>query len=158
MSSFTAGTSFKKYDDAKKWYVIDAEGLVLGRLASQVAKILRGKHKVDFTPHIDSGDHVIIVNAEKVAITGNKLDQDIFYWHTNYPGGIKQRTKGQILGGKHPHRVLEKAIERMMPKDSALARKQMKHLHIYSGSEHKQQAQSPVAFDFASMNKKNKRD
>lgn len=158
MSSFTAGTSYKKYDDAKKWWVIDAEGVVLGRLAAEVAKILRGKHKADYTPHIDSGDHVIIINAEKLAITGKKMDQDVFYWHTNHPGGIKQRTKGEILTGKHPQRVFQKAVERMMPKDSPLARKQMKHLHVYAGGEHKQQAQNPQVLDIAAMNTKNKRD
>lgn len=158
MSSFTAGTSYKKHDDAKEWLVIDAKGVVLGRLAAEVAKILRGKHKADYTPHIDSGDHVIIINAKELAITGKKMDQDVFYWHTNYPGGIKQRTKGEILGGKHPQRVFMKAVERMMPKDSPLARKQMKHLHVYAGSEHKQQAQNPRVLDIASMNKKNKRD
>ncbi len=158
MSSFTAGTSYKKYDDAKKWWVIDAEGVVLGRLAAEVAKILRGKHKVDYTPHIDSGDHVIIINAEKVAITGKKLDQDVFYWHTNYPGGIKERTKGEILAGRYPKRVFEKAVERMMPKDSSLARQQMRHLHIYAGSDHKHQAQGPEVLNIAANNQKNKRN
>ena len=156
MSSFTAGTSYKKYNDQKKWYLIDATNLVLGRLASQIALILRGKHKADFTPHIDSGDNVIIINAGKVAVTGKKLDQDKFYWHTNHPGGIKEITKGKILGGKHPHRLLHKAIERMMPKDSPLARRQMESLRIYAGSEHEQQAQTPTVIDIASRNRKNK--
>lgn len=156
MSSFTAGTSFKKYDDERKWYLIDAQDLILGRLASQIAMMLRGKDKSDFTPHIDSGNHVIVINADKVKVTGKKLDQDMFYWHTNYPGGIKQRSKGEILTGRFPERLLIKSVERMMPKDSPLARKQMKHLHVYAGGEHKQQAQTPIVVDISKKNRKNK--
>lgn len=158
MTSFTAGTSYRKYNAAKNWYVIDAAGLVLGRLASEVAKMLRGKHKADYTPHLDSGDHIVIINAEKVALTGKKAEQDKFYWHTNHPGGIKERTKGQLRDGKYPHRLIKKAIERMMPKDSSLADAQMStNLHIYAGSEHKHAAQQPVALDLAAKNSKNKR-
>ncbi len=139
------------------WHLIDANGVVLGRLASIVAKILRGKHRAMFTPHIDTGDNVIIINAEKVKITGDKKNQSVFYWHTGHPGGIKGRTQGQILEGKHPERVLQKAIERMMPKDSALADKQMGKLHVYAGTAHPHEAQQPVALDVAAMNPKNKR-
>lgn len=140
-----------------KWHLIDAEGVVLGRLSSIVAKILRGKHRPTFTRNTDTGDNVIIINAEKVKITGNKKDQSVFYWHTGYPGGIKGRTQGEILEGRFPERVLQKAIERMMPKDSALADKQMGKLHVYAGSEHPHEAQQPVALDVAAMNPKNKR-
>lgn len=140
-----------------EWHLIDADGVVLGRLASIVAKMLRGKHRPQFTPHIDTGDNVIIINAEKVKITGNKKDQSVFYWHTGYPGGIKGRTQGQILDGAHPERVLQKAIERMMPKDSALADKQMGKLHVYAGTTHPHEAQQPKTLDVAAMNPKNKR-
>ena len=109
-------TSLKTAEVDKKWLLVDAEGLTLGRMASQIALRLRGKHKPQYTPNQDCGDHVIVINAEKVKLTGNKRDQDIFYWHTGYPGGIKQRSKGQILDGKHPQRVVEKAVERMLPK------------------------------------------
>ena len=147
----------KRAEVEAKWLLIDAEGVVLGRLAGIVAKILRGKHRPTFTPHIDTGDNVIIINAEKVKITGNKKDQSVFYWHTGYAGGIKGRTQGQILEGKYPERVLEKAIERMMPKDSRLADKQMGKLHVYAGASHPHAAQNPVAVDVVSMNAKNKR-
>lgn len=140
-----------------KWHLIDAEGVVLGRLSSIVAKILRGKHRPTFTRNSDTGDNVIIINAEKVKITGNKKDQSVFYWHTGHPGGIKGRTQRQILEGKFPERVLQKAIERMMPKDSALADKQMSKLHVYAGSTHPHEAQQPVVLDVAAMNPKNKR-
>jgi len=141
-----------------KWHLIDADGVVLGRLSGIVAKILRGKHRPQFTPNIDKGDHVIIINAEKVKITGDKKNQSVFYWHTGHTGGIKGRTQGQILDGKHPERVLQKAIERMMPKDSALADKQMGKLHVYAGGEHPHTAQQPQTLDVAGMNPKNKRD
>jgi len=149
--------SAKPAEVTAKWHLIDADGVVLGRLAGVVAKMLRGKHKPTFTPHIDTGDNVIIINAEKVKITGNKKDQSVFYWHTGYVGGIKGRTQGQILDGKHPERVLEKAIERMMPKDSRLADKQMGKLHVYAGTSHPHEAQKPEVLDVASMNAKNKR-
>ena len=149
--------SAKPSEVTAKWHLIDAEGVVLGRLAGIVAKILRGKHKPTFTPHIDTGDNVVIINAEKVKITGNKKDQSVFYWHTGYVGGIKGRTQGQILEGKHPERVIEKAVERMMPKDSRLADGQMGKLHVYAGATHPHEAQQPAKLDVAAMNPKNKR-
>lgn len=148
--------SAKAADVQKDWIVIDAEGLVLGRLASIIALRLRGKHKPTFTPHIDDGDNIIVINAEKVRLTGNKAKDDIFYWHTGYPGGIKGRSKGAILAGQHPERVVEKAVERMIP-EGPLGRKQMKNLKVYAGAEHPHEAQSPKALDIASMNPKNKR-
>ncbi len=148
--------SAKPSEVEKKWVLIDADGLVLGRLASQVAKILRGKHKPSFTPHIDCGDNVIIVNAEKVKLTGNKLAQKTYYWHTGYAGGIKERTAGKILGGAHPERVVEKAIERMVPR-GPLGRQQMGNLRVYAGPEHKHEGQQPEPLDIAAMNPKNKR-
>lgn len=158
MSSYTAGTYTAKPSEVNKvWHLIDANGLVLGRLAAEIAKILRGKHKPSYTQNIDTGDNVIVINADKIKVTGKKLDQDVFYWHTGYPGGIKERTKGEILGGRFPHRVLEKAVERMMPKDSPLARKQMKALHVYSGESHPHQAQNPTVLDIAKRNPKNKK-
>ncbi len=138
------------------WTLIDAEGVVLGRLAAEVAKRLRGKHKPMFTPHIDCGDHVVVINASKVKITGRKADQDVFYWHTGYPGGIKGRTKGEILRGDHPQRVVENAVRRMLPKNT-LGRRQMTKLRVYAGSDHPHEAQKPAHFDFAAVNPKNKR-
>lgn len=140
----------------KKWVVVDAEGVALGRLASIIAYRLRGKHKPQFTPHVDCGDNVIVVNAEKVRLTGNKSNADIFYWHTGYPGGIKGRSKGQILAGKHPERVIEKSVERMLP-SGPLFRKIFKNLHVYPGVAHPHEAQKPEVLDVASMNPKNKR-
>lgn len=148
--------SAKPSEVEKKWIVIDAEGVVLGRLASYVALRLRGKHKPTFTPNMDDGDNVVVVNADKVHLTGNKRQGDIFYWHTGYPGGIKQRTKGQILDGQHPERVVEKAVERMLPR-GPLGRKVFKNLRVFSGPEHTLEAQKPEVVDFASMNPKNKR-
>ena len=136
--------------------MIDAEGVVLGRLASQIALRLRGKHKPEFTPHVDCGDNIIVINAEKVKITGQKRDQDIFYWHTGYPGGIKQRSKGQILDGNHPERVVMKAVERMMPR-GPLGRRQMTSLRVFAGTEHTHEAQKPEVLDVAALNPKNKR-
>jgi large subunit ribosomal protein L13 len=144
--------------DQKNWIVIDAEGLVVGRLASVIATRLRGKHKPAYTPHVDCGDNVVVVNAEKVVYTGRKMSNKKFYWHTGYPGGIKERTMEKLLGGAHPERVLMKAVERMMPKDSPLARKQMTNLKIYAGAEHPHEAQSPAKLDVAAMNSKNQRD
>ncbi len=149
--------SAKAADVQKDWVVIDAEGVVLGRLASLIALRLRGKHKPSYTPHIDDGDNVIVINADKVRLTGNKANADIFYWHTGYPGGIKGRSKGEILAGKFPERVVEKAVERMLP-EGPLARKQMKNLKVYAGAEHPHEAQSPKVVDIAGMNPKNKRD
>jgi large subunit ribosomal protein L13 len=149
--------SAKPAEVQSKWLLIDAEGVVLGRLASDVAKILRGKHKTVFTPHIDTGDHVVIVNAEKVKLTGKKRQKKIYYRHTGFPGGIKSATPEFILSGDHPERVIEKAVERMMPKESPLARAQLTKLRVYAGTQHPHEAQKPVAYDFAAKNPKNKR-
>lgn len=144
-------------DIKKEWLVINAEGVVLGRLASYVAKILRGKHKPSFTPNMDCGDHVVIVNAGKIKLTGRKRGKKVYYYHTGFAGGIKERSVEHVLSGAHPERVVHKAIERMIPKDSPLGRLQMKHLYVYSGGEHPHSAQSPKAVDFAAMNVKNAR-
>lgn len=150
--------SIKPSEVNKQWVLIDAQDVVLGRLATQIALILRGKNKAFFTPHVDCGDNVIVINADKVHLTGNKAKDDIFYWHTGYPGGIKGRSKGQILEGRFPERVLEKAVERMLPKNT-LSRQQMRNLRIYAGTDHPHEAQQPVKFDFAAQNAKNiKRD
>ena len=141
-------------DIERAWYVIDAEGLVLGRLAALVAARLRGKHKPMFTPSLDCGDHIVVINAEKVALTGNKRAKKIYYRHTGYPGGIKQRTADQILQSAHPERVIEKAVQRMLPK-GALGNVQLKKLHVYSGPDHPHQGQSPAALDVAVLNRKN---
>ena len=148
--------SAKPADFDKKWVVIDAEGLVLGRLASLVAMRLRGKHKPTFTPHMDMGDHVIVINAEKVQMTGNKRADKKYYWHTGFPGGIKHRTAGQILEGRFPERVIEKAVQRMLP-GGPLSRAQMGHLKVYAGVDHPHAAQSPEPLDVAGMNPKNTR-
>lgn len=148
--------SAKPSDIQKKWVIVDAEGVVLGRLACVIATHLRGKHKPTFTPHMDDGDNVIVINAEKVKITGKKKEQDIFFWHTGYPGGIKGRTKGEILEGRFPGRVIEKAVERMMP-EGPLTNHLMTNLRIYAGTEHPHTAQNPEVLDVASMNPKNKR-
>jgi large subunit ribosomal protein L13 len=136
--------------------LIDAEGLILGRLASIVANRLRGKHLTTFTPHVDMGDNVIIVNAEKVKVTGKKLTDKVFYWHTNHPGGIKGRSIGQLLGGGHPERVIEKAVERMITR-GPLGRQQMRNLRVYAGPAHPHEGQQPEVLDVASLNPKNKR-
>ena len=148
--------SAKPADIEKKWVMIDAEGVVLGRLASIIAMRLRGKHKATFTPHMDMGDNVIVVNAEKVQMTGNKRSDKTYYWHTGHPGGIKSRTAEQILAGAHPERVLQKAVERMMP-GGPLTRQQLSNLRVYAGAEHPHEAQSPEVVDVKSMNKKNTR-
>lgn len=150
--------AMKPAEVEKNWVMIDAEGLVVGRLASVIATRLRGKHLPAYTPHVDCGDNVVVVNADKVVFTGKKMTDKKFYWHTGYPGGIKERTMEKILGGAHPERVLMKAVERMMPKDSPLARKQMTNLKIYAGAEHPHEAQSPAKLDVAAMNAKNKRE
>ncbi|PAF12537.1 50S ribosomal protein L13 [Shouchella clausii] len=129
----------------RKWYVVDAEGQTLGRLASEVASILRGKHKPIFTPHVDTGDHVIILNASKIHLTGNKLQDKIYYRHTNHPGGLKQ-TKAQDMRANKPERMLELAIKGMLPKNT-LGRKQGMKLHVYAGSEHNHHAQKPEAYE-----------
>lgn len=143
-------------DIEKKWILIDAEGMVVGRLASIVASRLRGKHLPTFTPHMDMGDNIVIINAAKIKMTGKKLDQAIFYWHTGYPGGIKERSPRKILESKFPERVLENAIKRMMP-GGPLTRAQLKNLRVYAGPEHQHEAQQPQILDVASMNSKNVR-
>ncbi|WP_309607108.1 50S ribosomal protein L13 [Phenylobacterium sp.] len=149
--------SLKPAEVEKKWIVIDAENAVVGRLATFIAKRLRGKHRADYTPNVDCGDVVVVVNADKVKFTGKKLTDKIYYWHTGHPGGVKQRTAGAILNGRFPERVLEKAVERMLPKESPLARKQLTHLRIYNAPEHPHSAQNPETIAFAEMNAKNVR-
>ncbi len=144
-------------DIEKKWVVIDAEGVVLGRLASIIAMRLRGKHKPSYTPHMDCGDNVIVINADKVQLTGKKRTDKVHYWHTGYPGGIKSRTAGQILESAHPERLVEKAVKRMLPANR-LSRVQMSNLRVYAGPEHKHAAQNPEVLDVKSMNKKNTRE
>jgi large subunit ribosomal protein L13 len=140
----------------KTWHVVDAEDVVLGRLAANVAMILRGKNKPTFTPHVDCGDNVIVVNADKVRMTGKKRTQKTYYWHTNHPGGIKSRTADQILSGQYPERVIYKAVERMLPK-TKLGTQQLKNLRVYTGPEHPHEAQQPQQLDIGSMNPKNRR-
>ena len=149
--------SLKPADVEKKWIVIDAQDAVVGRLASFIANRLRGKHRPDYTPHLDCGDFVVVVNADKVKFTGRKLQNKTYYWHTGHPGGVKERTADKILGGRFPERVLEKAVERMLPKESPLARKQLTHLRIYTGTEHPHAAQNPESIAFADLNAKNVR-
>lgn len=139
----------------KKWVVIDAADLVLGRLASEVARRLRGKHLPQYTPNVDCGDHVIVVNAEKVALTGKKLTDKKYYRHTGHPGGIKETTPQKVLTGRFPERVIKLAVQRMLPKESALARKQFGNLHVYAGSTHPHEAQKPQVVDFGKQNQKN---
>jgi large subunit ribosomal protein L13 len=151
----TQTRSLKPAEVKKDWVLIDAEGLVLGRLAALVAVRLRGKHKPQFTPHVDCGDHVVIVNADKVKVTGNKAEQSVFYWHTGYPGGIKERTVRERLEGRFPERVIEKAVERMITR-GPLGRRQMKNLHVYAGAEHPHAGAQPSSLDIAALNRKNK--
>jgi large subunit ribosomal protein L13 len=146
--------SAKASEIEKKWILIDAEGLVVGRLASIIAMRLRGKHKATYTPHMDCGDNIIVINAAKVVLTGQKLKNKVYYHHTGYIGGIKERTAGAIMAGKHPERVLEKAVERMVPR-GPLGRRQMASLRVYAGAEHPHAAQSPETLDVAKMNPKN---
>jgi large subunit ribosomal protein L13 len=141
----------------KKWLLIDGKGLVVGRLASLIALRLRGKHKATFTPHMDDGDNVIVINAEKVVLTGRKLDKKIYYHHTGYAGGIKERSARDLIEGRFPERVVEKAVERMLPR-GPLGRKQLGNLRVYKGAEHPHAAQSPVLVDIAKMNTKNARN
>ena len=152
MATFSAKTS----DIDKKWTLIDAEGLVVGRLAALIATHLRGKHKPIFTPHMDCGDHIVVVNAKKVVLTGNKRADKTYYRHTGYPGGIKENKAGQVLDGKHPERVLKLAVQRMLP-SGPLGRKQLKNLRVYAGSDHPHEAQNPEKLDVAALNKKNSR-
>ncbi len=152
MKTFSA----RPADIDKKWILVDAEGVVLGRMASQIALILRGKHKPSYTPHMDCGDNVVVINAGKVKLTGKKLKDKIYYRHTGYPGGIKERRAGEILEGKYPERVVQKAIERMIP-GGPLGRRQLKNLRVYAGAEHPHEAQNPEVVDIAARNPKNKR-
>ena len=153
MKTFSA----KTHEADRKWIVVDAEGAVVGRLASFIAMRLRGKHRPDFTPHADVGDFVVVINAEKVALTGKKLTDKVYYRHTGHPGGIKEVTAGKLLGGRFPERVLEKAVLRMLPKESPLARAQFKKLRVYAGAEHPHDAQTPEVVDFKGRNPKNVR-
>lgn len=148
--------TIKPAEVQKKWYLVDAEDLVLGRLAVILANRVRGKHKASFTPHVDCGDNVVVVNAEKVALTGKKRTDKIYYRHTGYPGGIKSRTAGQILEGGKPEEVIIKAVQRMLPRNK-LARTQIRNLKVFAGGEHTHAAQQPEPLDVAAMNRKNKR-
>jgi large subunit ribosomal protein L13 len=147
--------SAKAADIEKKWVLIDASGLVVGRLASIIAMRLRGKHKPTYTPHVDDGDNVVVINAEKVVLTGKKREQKIYHHHTGYIGGIKERTAKSIIEGKFPQRIVEKAVERMLPR-GPLARRQLGNLRVYAGSDHPHAAQQPEALDVGAMNRKNR--
>jgi large subunit ribosomal protein L13 len=149
--------SAKPADVEKKWILIDADNLVVGRLATLIAMRLRGKHKATFTPHVDMGDNVIVINAGKVALTGNKLDQKVYYRHTGYPGGIKERTARKVIEGRFPERVVEKAVERMLPR-GPLGRRQLRNLKVYGGAEHPHAAQQPEVLDVAALSTKNIRN
>jgi large subunit ribosomal protein L13 len=148
--------SARPADIEKKWVVIDAQGVVLGRLASIIAKVLRGKHKATFTPHMDMGDNVIVVNAAQIQMTGNKRADKVYYRHTGYPGGIKSITAGKMLEGRFPERVVQMAVKRMMP-GGPLTRRQLTNLRVYGGAEHPHAAQNPEVLDVAAMNPKNTR-
>ncbi|MGC6511582.1 MAG: 50S ribosomal protein L13 [Parvibaculales bacterium] len=148
--------SAKPSDIEKKWVLIDAENLVVGRLASIIAARLRGKHLPSFTPHMDMGDNIIVINADKVKFTGKKASDKVYYRHTGYPGGIKSTTPEKVLEGRFPERVVELAVKRMMP-GGPLTRKQLSNLHVYSGAEHPHEAQKPEPLDVATMNSKNVR-
>ena len=148
--------STKPAEVEKKWVLIDAKGLVVGRLATIVAMRLRGKHKASFTPHVDDGDNIIVINADKVVLTGKKLSDKMYYHHTGYIGGIKERSAKFILEGRFPERIVEKAVERMLPR-GPLGRKQLGNLRVYKGAEHPHAAQNPTVLDVASLNPKNAR-
>ena len=148
--------SAKAADIERKWHVIDAEGVILGRLAAVIATRLRGKHKPLYTPHVDCGDNIIVINAEKVRLTGRKMQDKRYYRHTGYPGGIKETSPEKIFSGKFPQRVVEKAVERMIPR-SPLGRQVLTKLHVYAGTEHPHAAPLPEVLDVAGMNPKNKR-
>ena len=147
--------SLKQKDIKKKWYLINAEGLVLGRLASKISTVLRGKHKTNYTPHLDCGDNVVVINAKKVKLTGSKEKKKIYYKHTGYPGGLKETTFLQLINGKNPSIVIRKAVERMMSAN-ALSKKQLENLKVFSDEKHTLDAQKPEIIDFASLNRKNK--
>jgi large subunit ribosomal protein L13 len=148
--------SAKASDVEKNWILIDAKGLVLGRLASIIALRLRGKHKATFTPHMDDGDNIVVINAEKVVLTGRKREKKVYHHFTGYPGGIKERSAKFILDGRFPERVIEKAVERMLPR-GPLGRKQLGNLRVYPGGEHPHVAQNPTLIDISSRNPKNAR-
>ncbi|NNC37618.1 MAG: 50S ribosomal protein L13 [Hyphomonadaceae bacterium] len=149
-------TKFLKTADVeKKWIIVDAENVVVGRLATFIAMRLRGKHRPDYTPHIDCGDNVIVINADKVAFTGKKRNDKIYYRHSGYVGGLKEVTADKILDGRFPERVMKKAVQRMLPKESPLARQQFSNLRVYAGTEHPHEAQKPEVIDFASMHPRN---
>lgn len=152
MTTFVA----KPGEVEKKWIVIDGNGLVVGRLATIIATRLKGKHKAIYTPHVDCGDNIIVINAEKVVFTGKKYEDKRYQWHTGYPGGIKERSPRQIIEGKHPERVIEKAVERMLNR-GPLQRRLMRNLKVYKGAEHPHAAQNPVPLDVAKLNRKNAR-
>ncbi|WP_260483775.1 50S ribosomal protein L13 [Sphingomicrobium flavum] len=145
----------KPHEVEKKWHLIDAENLVVGRVAVIIANLIRGKHKASFTPHVDNGDHVVVINADKVRFTSNKVETKTYYKHTGYAGGIKETNPKRILEGKNPHHVLEKAVKNMVPR-GPLGRAVMKNLHLYVGTEHPHGGQDPQVLDVASMNRKNK--
>ena len=146
--------SAKPSEIEKKWLLIDADGLVVGRLAAVIANRIRGKHKPQYTPHVDCGDHVVVINADKVVLTGNKRADKTYHRHTGYPGGIKSQKAHQILDGRFPERLLYKAVERMLP-GGPLSRQQMRNLRVYAGSEHPHEAQKPEQLDVAAFNTKN---
>ncbi len=148
--------SLRKEDVNKQWFVVDAQDVVLGRLAAILATRIRGKHKPTYTPHVDCGDFIVVINADKVRMTGKKESDKIYYRHTGYPGGIKSATAGEIIDGKFPERVLKKAVERMMPK-GPLGRQAFSNLRVFAGAEHPHAAQNPTVLDVASMNPKNNR-
>lgn len=147
--------AIKPHEVEKKWHLVDADGLVVGRAATIIANVLRGKHKPSFTPHVDCGDNVIVINADKIRFTGKKLKDKIYYKHTGYAGGIKGVAAGKVLEGRFPERVLEKAVERMIPR-GPLGREQMRNLRVFAGPEHPHAAQNPEILDIAGMNRKNK--
>ena len=147
--------SAKPHEVEKKWHIVDADGLVVGRAATIIANVLRGKHKPSFTPHVDCGDNVIVINADKIRFTGKKLKDKIYYKHTGYAGGIKVVAAGIVLEGRFPERVLEKAVERMIPR-GPLGRDQMRNLRVFAGPVHPHAAQDPQVLDIAGMNRKNK--
>ena len=144
-------------DINKKWFLVDAKDLVLGRLSVILANYVRGKHKANYTPSIDCGDNIVVINAEKVVLTGKKIDDKIHYWHTGYPGGIKSRSYNEIIEGKNPEKAIKLAVKRMIPK-GPLGRQQIKKLHIYTGENHPHLAQNPEPLNIEAMNKKNKRE
>lgn len=157
MRPYTAKTySAKPSEIERKWWLIDAENLVVGRVSTIIANLLRGKHKALFTPHLDCGDHVVVINADKIKFTGKKLADKMYYWHTGHPGGIKERTARQIMEGQFPERILESSVSRMISR-GPLQRDIMVKLHIYAGPEHKHQGQNPQVLDIAAMNRKNKK-